>query len=82
MTDSLHVPAGTPLHLVAWEISPNPTNRDELVWVVIVDPHQVGGMVWMRGHTCAGPAPDCASGWCFEARVSVAAIRANIDGAR
>lgn len=83
MTDSLYVPAGTLLHLLAWEISPNPTNRDELVWAVVVDPRQhVDGMVRLRGHTCAGPVPDCAGGWCFEAQVSVAAIQANTDGGR
>ncbi|MEU7845135.1 hypothetical protein AB0B39_29695 [Micromonospora sp. NPDC049114] len=82
MTDSLHVPVGTLLHLLAWEITPNPTNRDELVWTVVVDHQPVGGMVRLRGHTCAGLVPDCAGGWCFDARISVAAIRANMSGAR
>ncbi|MFI5925276.1 hypothetical protein ACIA3K_04765 [Micromonospora sp. NPDC051543] len=82
MNESFQVPAGTLLHLLAWEISPNPTNRDELVWTVVVDNQPVGGMVRLRGHTCAGPVPDCAGGWCFDARISVAAIRANMSGAR
>ncbi|MEU8171001.1 hypothetical protein AB0B97_31330 [Micromonospora sp. NPDC049004] len=82
MTDSLHVPVGTLLHLLAWEIAPNPTNRDELVWTVVVDHQPVGGMVRLRGHTCAGLVPDGAGGWCFDARISVAAIRANMSGAR
>ncbi|MFG1882171.1 hypothetical protein [Micromonospora sp. NPDC049102] len=82
MTESLQVPAGTLLHLLAREIIPNPTNRDELVWAVVVDQQPAGGMVRMRGHTCASPIPECAGGWCFEAQVSVAAIRANMGGAR
>ncbi|MET8251722.1 hypothetical protein [Micromonospora sp. NPDC005197] len=53
MTDSLQVPAGTLLHLLAWEISPNPTNRDELVWAVVVDQQPVGGLGADAGaHVC------------------------------
>lgn len=79
MTGGLDVPAGTRLHLMAGEIRPNPAGRDELVWAVAVYNRPVGGMVWMRGHVCSGPVPDCAAGWCFEAQVSVDAIRRNRD---
>ncbi|MER7331716.1 MULTISPECIES: hypothetical protein [unclassified Micromonospora] len=82
MTVDLNVPAGTRLHLLGGEIHPNPTGRDELVWTVAVFTQAVAGMVWVRGHVCGGPEPDCAAGWCFEARVAVHAIRANLAGAR
>lgn len=82
MTVDLDVPDGTRLHLLAAEWRPNPTGRDELVWTVGVYRQAVGGMVWVRGHVCRGPEPDCGSGWCFEAQVLVAAVRANLDGAR
>jgi len=78
----LNVPVGTLLHLRAGEIRPNPTSRDESVWSVAVYNRPVGGMVWMRGHVCAGPVPDCAAGWCFEAQVSVAAVEREVLRAR
>ncbi|MFC5924393.1 hypothetical protein [Micromonospora vulcania] len=77
----LDVPRGTRLLLLANEIRPNPTARDELVWAVAVYPGVSGGMVLMHGHLCSAEG-DCARGWCFEARVLVAAIRANLNGAR
>ncbi|MEV0214314.1 hypothetical protein [Micromonospora sp. NPDC050695] len=83
MIGDLNVPAGQLLHLLAHEIRPNPTHRDELVRAVAVYRAEIGGMVWMRGHVCGGDVvPDCAAGWCFEAQVSVDAIRANLAGAR
>lgn len=75
------VPAGTLLHLLAAEFRPNPTARDESVWAVAVYNQPIGGMVWMRGHTC-GPTQDCAAGWCFEAQVSVAAVEREAKRAR
>ncbi|MCG5464249.1 hypothetical protein MED01_002414 [Micromonospora sp. MED01] len=80
MTD-MDVPAGTLLHLRADEIRPNPTRRDEAVWAVAVYNQPIGGMVWMRGHTC-GPAQDCAAAWCFEAQVLVAAVEREAKRAR
>lgn len=81
MIVELDVPRGTPLFLLANEIDPNPTSRDELVRAVAVYRDATGGMVLMHGHTCHGDQ-ECAKGWCFEARVSVSAIRANLEGAR
>lgn len=82
MTVDLDVPERTPLRLRAWDINPNPTGRDGLVvWTVAVYRQAVGGKVWVRGHVCAGPDPDCGRGYCFEAQVSVDAIRANLAGA-
>lgn len=83
MTVDLNVPPRTRLHLLAHEIRPNPTHRDEVVWTVCVYQQAVGGMVWVRGHACrVGSEPDCGAGWCFEAQVSVDAVRANLAGAR
>lgn len=84
MRVDLAVPAGTRLQLLAAEIHPNPTRRDELVWSVAVYHEAIVGMVWVRGHTCrvVDPEPDCGTGWCFEAQVTVDAIRANLAGAR
>lgn len=82
VTADLDVPPGTRLHLQAAEWRPNPTGRDELVWTVAVYPHEIGGMVWLRGHVCGGPDPDCGGGYCFEAQAAVAAIKANLAGAR
>lgn len=81
MTVDLDVTAGTPLWLRAWEVNPNPTGRDMLVWTVAVYRQAVGGRVWVRGHAC-GAEPDCGRGYCFEAQVAVDAIRANLAGAR
>jgi hypothetical protein len=74
------VPRGTRLMLLAGEFQPNPTGRDELVWSVAVY-RAAAGMAQIQGHVC-GPDGECAAGWCFEAQVTVAAIRANLDGAR
>ncbi|WP_433460678.1 hypothetical protein [Micromonospora sp. CA-248212] len=74
------VPRGTRLILLSHEFEPNPTNRDEVVWAVAVH-READGMATLRGHVC-GPDGECAAGWCFEAQVTVASIRANLDGAR
>ncbi len=81
MIPELDVPRGTVLVLLAHEIDPNPTGCDELVRSVAVYRGSSDGMVQLQGHTCRGDQ-ECAKGWCFEARVSVAGIRANLDGAR
>lgn len=78
MIVDLDVPRGTSLFLPAAAIDPNPTHRDELVSTVAVYRDATAGMVLLQGHTC--PRQECRKGWCFEARVSVAAIRANLDG--
>ncbi len=75
------VPRGTRLVFLANEIQPNPTGRDEVVWSVAVYRDAVDGWAQLQGHVC-GPEGECAAGWCFEARVLVSAIRANVDGAR
>ncbi len=77
----LDVPRGTRLLLRAREIRPNPTKRDEIVWSVAVYRNAIAGMVILQGHVC-GAAGECAQGWCFEAQVSVDAIRANLAGIR
>ncbi|MBQ0900979.1 hypothetical protein [Micromonospora sp. U21] len=81
MIVELDVPRGTRLLLLDIEIQPNPTARDELVWAVAVYRDATDGMVLVHGHVC-GAEGECARGWCFEAKVLVAAIRANLDGAR
>lgn len=75
------VPRGTCLRLPAESIRPNPTGCDEVVWSVAVYRDAGAGWAKLHGHVC-GPDGDCAAGWCFEARVKVSAIRANLDGAR
>ncbi|MEV5211308.1 hypothetical protein AB0K35_27930 [Micromonospora sp. NPDC053740] len=75
------VPRGTCLRLPAAAIDPNPTGRDEVVWAVAVYRDAAAGWAQLQAHAC-GPDGDCAAGWCFEARVLVSAIRANVDGAR
>lgn len=84
MSGALTVPPGTRLRLLAAEVFPNPTRRDEVVWTVAVDRYAVDGAVWVRGHTCriASAEADCGSGWCFEARVQAQAVLANLAGAR
>lgn len=82
MTAGLDVPAGRLLHLLAWEFTPNPGGRDEIVWVVAVANDVTDGVVQMTGHVCAGPEPDCGGGYCFQADVVVAAIHANLAGTR
>lgn len=78
----MDVAPGTRLFLLAGEIRPNPTGRDELVWTVAVYRQAIGGMVWMRGHVCRWPEPDCGTGYCWEAQVAVSGIRANLEGVR
>lgn len=85
MTVDLHVPPGTCLALKAGEWFPQPgqpADRDELVTVVAVYRQEIGGRVWVRGHVCRRPDPDCGTGACFEHQVLTSAIRANLDGAR
>lgn len=81
------VPPGTRLHLRAgeWQAQSEAIAGTYLdVRVVRVYDAPVGGMVWVRGHLleCAWPDADCTAPWCVEARVSVAAIRDNLAGAR
>lgn len=85
MTVDLDVPEGTRLHLLAGEWFPRPgqpADRGELVRVVAVYRQEIAGMVWVRGHVCRWPEPDCGTGACFECQVLTAAIRANVDGGR
>lgn len=85
MTVDLDVPAGTRLHLLAGEWFPEPgrpSERDELVSVVAVYREEIGGRVWVKGHACRWPDPDCGGGACFEHQVLTSAIRANLAGAR
>lgn len=82
MTVDLDVPEGTRLHLRAWEVNPNRTGRDVEVWTVAVYRQAVAGKVWLRGHVCTAPDPDCGAAFCFEAQVAVAGIRDNLAGAR
>jgi hypothetical protein len=85
MTVDLDVPAGARLFLLAGEWYPapdRPADRDEIVTVVAVYRQVIAGRVWVRGHVCRSPEPDCRTGACFEHQVAVAAIRANLDGSR
>ncbi|QKW15400.1 hypothetical protein [Verrucosispora sp. NA02020] len=85
MTVDLTVPDGTRLRLRAGEWgTPRQasTDQDVVVWTVAVYRQEIGGTVWVRGHTCSWPDPDCAAGWCFEAPVALAAIRQNVEGKR
>ncbi|MEV2239546.1 hypothetical protein [Micromonospora sp. NPDC049891] len=81
----LNVPEGTRLRLRAGEWGTRRqagTNQNVIVWTVRVYQQEVGGTVWVRGHTCANPDPDCGGGWCFESPVASAAIRQNVEGTR
>ncbi|MBM0237144.1 hypothetical protein JNW88_08260 [Micromonospora sp. ATA32] len=85
MTVDLNVPEDTRLHLLPGEWYPQPgepADRGELVAVVTVYRQEIAGVVWVKGHVCAYPHPDCGTGACFEHQVITAAIRANLDGSR
>ncbi|MFI5833230.1 hypothetical protein ACIA5A_06085 [Micromonospora sp. NPDC051300] len=82
MTVDLRVEPGTQLFLLLGEFTPNPNRRDEIIRAVAVYRQPIGGRVWVRGHTCTGVCPYANAGWCWEGRVSVAAIRANLAGQR
>lgn len=81
MIVDLDVPRGRELVLFAGEITPNPTRWSGIVWAVAVYRDAADGMVALQAHTCSADG-ECARGWCFEARVTVDAIRANLAGAR
>ncbi|PZG17818.1 hypothetical protein C1I95_14810 [Micromonospora craterilacus] len=80
----LDVPPGTRLFLLAGEWRPEPgkpASRDTLVSVVAVrQPSR--GLVLIHGHACNPHNPDCGRHHCWEAHVVVAAITANLVGAR
>ncbi|MGS2615119.1 hypothetical protein ACVCAH_11430 [Micromonospora sp. LZ34] len=85
MRTDLEVPAGTRLLLLAGEWFPAPGQAatvDQLVTTVAVYREVIGGLVWVRGHVCSHPNPDCGTAACFEHQVAVSAIRANLAGAR
>lgn len=81
MIVELDVPRGRELLLFAGEISPNPTRWSGIVWAVAVYGHAADGQVALQAHRC-NPDGECRKGWCFEAHVTVDAIRANLAGAR
>lgn len=85
MNADLHVPAGTILHLMPgeWQQTPTePAGQATTIRAVAVYTAQVGGLVWVRAHDCAGTEPDCGTAACWERQVSVAAIRRNLAGQR
>ncbi|MFC3500046.1 hypothetical protein ACFOOK_03550 [Micromonospora krabiensis] len=79
------VPEGTRLYLRAgeWRAGQGTPAAGYLdLRVLRVYGNPIGGRVWVRGHhiECVWPDGDCTAPWCVEAQVSVAAIRANVDG--
>ncbi|WBB94161.1 hypothetical protein [Verrucosispora sp. WMMC514] len=85
MRVDLDVPEGTVLLLLEGEWYPEPgrpARRQILVSSVAVRQQAIGGLVYATGHACNHRDPDCDRHHCWEAQVSVAAVRACLDGTR
>lgn len=85
MRIDLDVPAGTIMLFGPNEWYPRPgvaAQDDVLVSAVAVYREAIGGLVLAHGHVCNLRHPDCGGRYCWEAQVSVAAVRAIVAGAR
>ncbi|GGM27377.1 hypothetical protein GCM10011608_10160 [Micromonospora sonchi] len=81
MRIDLRVPAGTVLMLRRGEwYTPggDPATEDVLINVVAVGQEMSAGLVSAHGHDCNHHRPDCGRDHCWEGRVLVSAVRAEM----
>ena len=85
MQVDLVVPEGTVLRLLEGEWYPEPgrpAGRRAIIRTVAVYRQAVGGLVLAYGHACNHRTPDCDRHHCWEAQVSVEAIKNCLEGER